>query len=143
MSFHGSVLVTRERGKFVNKIKEVFRAGKTVKIPDPDFEAIYEVYASNEEATRQLFTPSLIKLLKQLPEIVDAQVQLAFNNGKILIAAKDSKPFLNRFSIKMDTIHYRHFFADVVRECTLAINLIDEFDKVEQEQRPLRGHDSG
>ena len=105
LSFNGSVLITRERGKFINKIKEVFRAGETVKIPDTDFEAIYEVYATDVESTLQLFTPTLIKLLKQLPEIVDAQVQLAFDNGKILIAAKDTKPFLNRFSVKMDTIH--------------------------------------
>ena len=122
----GRILIAKDRGKIINKLSGIVRRGKRVEIPNAEFEEMYEVTADNPDETLSLLTPSVVALFVHLPEILDARhLSIGIEGNDILISASDTKPFIEGFSVQLDTLHYRHLFEDVVRECKIAANIID------------------
>ncbi len=72
-TFKGETYILRERGRFANWSRNIVdNDGKTleqVKLEDPRFESIFEVYSNDQVEARYLLTTSLMERLLDLMEI--------------------------------------------------------------------------
>lgn len=68
------------------------RFGETrVKLENPDFEKVFDVYSSDYMEARYLLTPSMMERLLQVERSFGGGISLCFRNSKVLIAIPDSK----------------------------------------------------
>lgn len=66
--------------------------GKTrVRLENPDFEKVFDVYSSDQVEARYLLTPSMMERLLQVERSFGGGISLCFRNSKVLIAIPDSK----------------------------------------------------
>ncbi|MEM8836704.1 MAG: DUF3137 domain-containing protein [Pseudomonadota bacterium] len=97
--FRGRTLVTNDQGLF-NSFR--FMGGNLgrVKLEDPVFEGIFEVYSTDQVEARYLLTPAFMERLVELSShFKRATVRVAFDAGDLLIAIDKRKPSFEIASI--------------------------------------------
>lgn len=62
-----------------------------VKLENPDFEKVFDVYSSDQVEARYLLTPSMMERLLQVEHSFGGGISLCFRNSKVLIAIPDDK----------------------------------------------------
>ena len=65
-----------------------------VKMENPDFEKVFDVFSTNQIEARYLITPSMVERMLKLDSNFKKGVTISFRNSTILVAIPDSK---NRF----------------------------------------------
>ena len=65
-----------------------------VKMENPDFEKVFDVFSTNQIEARYLITPSMMERMLKLDSNFKKGVTISFRNSMILVAIPDSK---NRF----------------------------------------------
>lgn len=65
-----------------------------VKMENPDFEKVFDVFSTNQIEARYLITPSMMERMLKLDSNFKKGVTISFRNSTILVAIPDSK---NRF----------------------------------------------
>lgn len=59
--------------------------GEKVKLEDPEFMDMFEIYAEDQVEARYILTPSLMERLKELAKRTKGKFYIAFNNNKITV----------------------------------------------------------
>ena len=65
-----------------------------VKMENPDFEKVFDVFSTNQIEARYLITPSMMERMLKLDSNFKKGITISFRNSTILVAIPDSK---NRF----------------------------------------------
>lgn len=85
-SFSGLTVVKTDFGKLGNWLKDKFSNLQNVKLEDPKFEKLLEVYSTDQIEARYLLTTSFMERIIMLKESFDgADLQCSFYNDKLLI----------------------------------------------------------
>lgn len=92
--FQGETLVRR------NSIIKIGMGGSRVKMENPEFEKVFDVFSSNQVEARYLITPSMMERMLKLDSIFKGGITISFRHSTILVAIPDSK---NRFEASIWT----------------------------------------
>jgi hypothetical protein len=91
-AFHGRTLVTRDAG-FFNR----FGGGgdmQRASLEDPKFEAIFEVYTTDQVESRFLLTPDLMQKLVDMEQVFHGgQLRCCFDGGEMLVTVEGGDLF--------------------------------------------------
>ena len=77
-----------------NSLFKVKMGASRVKMENPDFEKVFDVFSTNQIEARYLITPSMMERMLKLDSNFKKGVTISFRNSTILVAIPDSK---NRF----------------------------------------------
>lgn len=83
--FQGQTTVVR------NSLLKWNFSGSRVKLENPDFEKIFDVYSTNQVEARYLLSPSMMEQLVALDRGMNKSIKISFRNSSILIAIPESK----------------------------------------------------
>ena len=70
--------------------------GEAVKLEDPEFMKIYDVYSKDQVEARYILTPSLMERIKELAKRTKGEYHIAFYNNKITVANNSG---INNFEV--------------------------------------------
>ncbi|MEM8796064.1 MAG: DUF3137 domain-containing protein [Pseudomonadota bacterium] len=97
--FRGRTLITNDQGLF-NSFRFVGGNLGRVKLEDPVFEGVFEVYSTDQVEARYLLTPAFMERLVELSALFKhATVRVAFDAGDLLIAIDKREPSFEIASI--------------------------------------------
>ena len=77
-----------------NSLFKVKMGASRVKMENPDFEKVFDVFSTNQIEARYLITPSMMERMLKLDSNFKKGITISFRNSTILVAIPDSK---NRF----------------------------------------------
>lgn len=108
--FQGQTTVVR------NSLLKWNFSGSRVKLENPDFEKLFDVYSTNQIEARYLLSPSMMEQLVALDREMNKSIKISFRNSSILIAIPESKDHfeasiwksisnLNQLKSDFSTIH--------------------------------------
>lgn len=108
--FQGQTTVVR------NSLLKWNFSGSRVKLENPEFEKIFDVYSTNQIEARYLLSPSMMEQLVALDRGLNKSIKISFRNSSILIAIPESKDHfeasiwksisdLNQLKSDFSTIH--------------------------------------
>lgn len=85
--FTGTTLITRDHTKFGNFFAKFGKIGERIRLEDPEFERLFEVYGTDQVESRYLLTPLFMERIRHLGQRVGHDnLQLAFDRGRLLLA---------------------------------------------------------
>jgi len=120
-NFKGKTIIVQDHGKIGNWLKKKFKALENVKLEDPRFEKMFEVYSSDQIEARYLLTTSFMERLLALGSLLkSSNIEASFFNDKLLI--KFTTKGLKMFEPK--TPLYPEDFVDDCRKCLKEIALM-------------------
>lgn len=98
-----------------------------VKMENPDFEKVFDVFSTNQIEARYLITPSMMERMLKLDSNFKKGVTISFRNSTILVAIPDSKnrfeadvwSSLNNMSILKSDFAVLQSLLDIVDELNL------------------------
>ena len=115
-NFNGKTLVGRDSFIKISSHSKMHR----VKLEDPIFEKIFDVYGTDQVEARYLLTPSIMERLVQLNKKISSKITLSFENSMVNIAIPQKK---NNFEVPLfSTVLNKKRVED---EFILLINLIE------------------
>ncbi|MFC7048448.1 DUF3137 domain-containing protein [Emcibacter nanhaiensis] len=87
--FSGTTIIRKDRTAIGNFFDGAFASGERVKLEDPEFERLFEVYATDQVEARYLLTPTFMERIKQLAALVGTEnLQLAFDRGNLYLSIR-------------------------------------------------------
>lgn len=114
--FHGKTLVGRDSFIKFTSHSNMHR----VKLEDPAFEKIFDVYGTDQVEARYVLTPSIMERLVQLNHKISSKITLSFENSMVNIAIPQNK---NNFEAPLlSTVLNK---KRIEEEFILLINLIE------------------
>ena len=124
-SFGGKTVVKKDSGTvgnwFVNKSTSL----KKVKLEDPIFEKMFEVYSDDQVEVRYLLTVTFIERLKELVENFGGKsIQCCFYNNKLLMMIPIEKDLFETGSI-YEAEDFIDDSKSLLKELSLIFNIID------------------
>lgn len=91
-NFNGKTIVKKDAGKLLNWLGNKFSSLETVRLEDPEFEKIFEVYSSDQIEARYLLTTSFMERLLRLVEMLGGKgVTCSFYQSKLLMLIPTKK----------------------------------------------------
>jgi len=86
--FHGRTLVLKDRGLVGNMFKGMMTEGQRIKLEDPRFEKLFEVWGTDQIEARYLLTPTFMERIVELAKAIDSeQLEVCFLNNLLLVSA--------------------------------------------------------
>ena len=124
-SFSGKTVVKKDFGTvgnwFINKSTSL----KKVKLEDPIFEKMFEVYSDDQVEARYLLTVTFIERLKELVENFGGKsIQCCFYNNKLLMMIPIEKDLFETGSI-YEAEDFIDDSKSLLKELSLIFNIID------------------
>ena len=124
-SFSGKTVVKKDIGTvgnwFINKSTSL----KKVKLEDPNFEKMFEVYSDDQVEARYLLTVTFIERLKELVENFGGKsIQCCFYNNKLLMMIPIEKDLFETGSI-YEAEDFIDDSKNLLKELSLIFNIID------------------
>ena len=99
-------------------------AGDKVRLEDPDFDKLFNVYGEDQIEARYILTPSMMERLKSLRQRLGSNVYIVFSNNSIYIANNNGK---DRFEIGMLTsVSKRENVIGYYNDLAEQLGIIDE-----------------
>jgi hypothetical protein len=128
--FHGHTVVVAEKDSrsFGGLLGEAeTRRGKNIVLfPNPDFERIYTVYATDDQEAHYLITPKLMELILRARSRLSSDLRLAFVNDSLFVAVPSTQ---DRFEVGlMSRVTPSSVAGDLAAVVQLTEQLIDLFD---------------
>ncbi len=119
--FQGETTILR------NSFFKVKMGTSRVKMENPDFEKVFDVFSTNQIEARYLITPSMMERMLKLDSNFKKGVTISFRNSTILVAIPDSKnrfeadvwSSLNDMSILKSDFSVLQSLLDIVEELNL------------------------
>lgn len=119
--FQGETTILR------NSFFKVKMGASRVKMENPDFEKVFDVFSTNQIEARYLITPSMMERMLKLDSNFKKGVTISFRNSTILVAIPDSKnrfeadvwSSLNDMSILKSDFSVLQSLLDIVEELNL------------------------
>jgi len=132
--FTGTTLISRDHSKFGNFFAKFGKIGERIKLEDPEFERLFEVYGTDQVESRYLLTPLFMERIRHLGQRVGHDnLQLAFDRGRLLLAIKKNENSFeggNAFSDLTDLSRIQKSIEDL----TLIYDVVDNL-RLELETR--------
>ena len=124
-SFSGKTVIKKDIGTagnwFINKSTSL----KKVKLEDPNFEKMFEVYSDDQVEARYLLTVTFIERLKELVENFGGKsIQCCFYNNKLLMMIPIEKDLFETGSI-YEAEDFIDDSKSLLKELSLIFNIID------------------
>ncbi len=115
-NFTGKTLVKTDKGMFGNALGGMFGKLERVKLEDPKFEDIFEVYSSDQVEARYLLTTAFMERLLALRDIFKGTIQCEFSNDYLFITLATSRDLFEAGPIEkscLDTEDIHTFLAQM------------------------------
>lgn len=129
--FKGRTLVKKDHG-FMNWAVNGFSDLERVKLEDPEFEKMFEVFGSDQVEARYLLTTSFMERLKKLGGIFEADwVQCSFYDSRLLIMIPMEKDYFETASV----FEPATFIEEINRVLTEMKTLFDIVDTLKLNER--------
>ena len=133
-NFTGTTIITRDHTKFGNFFAKFGKIGERIRLEDPEFEKLFEVYGTDQVESRYLLTPGFMERIRHLSQMVGrGNLQLAFDKGRLLLAIKKSENSFEGGSVFSDLSDISHIEKNI-RELTLIYDVVDKL-RLELETR--------
>ncbi|MDO8837681.1 MAG: DUF3137 domain-containing protein [Parvibaculum sp.] len=113
--FSGRTILRADRG-VLNALGHAGVEGERVRLEDPRFEKLFEVFSSDQVEARYLLTPAFMERMAALAETTDAPLQAAFDGGDLLLAIDGRRGYFAQPSPWRDlgrNDHIRAFVDDI------------------------------
>ena len=124
-SFGGKTVVKKESGTVGNWFIKKSTSLKKVKLEDPIFEKMFEVYSDDQVEARYLLTVTFIERLKELVEnFGEKSIQCCFYNNKLLMMIPIEKDLFETGSI-YEAEDFIDDSKSLLKELSLIFNIID------------------
>lgn len=98
--FNGKTMVNRDGGiiknSIIRAIMSAFGAYSRVRLEDPVFEKMFEIYATNQIEARYLLTTSFMERLLSLGEIYHGKVTASFYHRRLLLMIERRKGWFDK-----------------------------------------------
>jgi len=90
--FKGRTLALKDAGSVGNFFKNLKVPGESIRLEDPRFERIFEVWGSDQIEARYLLTPTFMERIVELAQSIDSKrIEFCFVNNLLLISAHIKK----------------------------------------------------
>jgi hypothetical protein len=123
--FSGKTVVKQDRGSVGNWFEGKFSSLENVRLEDPKFEEIFEVYSTDQIEARYLLTVSFMERLLELADIFDnAEIQLCFENNNLLMVVPLKKPIFEPGPIT-DPENFVDDAQSLLKEMHLICQIVD------------------
>jgi hypothetical protein len=86
----GRIVIRRDAGWLFNKLSDLFSSDERVRLEDPRFEEVFEVFAKDQVEARYLLTPLFMERLMALNERFGGGLALAFAGQEVWIALRQA-----------------------------------------------------
>ena len=124
-SFGGKTVVKKDSGTVGNWFIKKSTSLKKVKLEDPIFEKMFEVYSDDQVEARYLLTVTFIERLKELVENFGGKsIQCCFYNNKLLMMIPIEKDMFEPGSI-YEAEDFIDDSKSLLKELSLIFNIID------------------
>jgi len=124
-SFGGKTVVKKDIGTVGNWFIKKSTSLKKVKLEDPIFEKMFEVYSDDQVEARYLLTVTFIERLKELVENFGGKsIQCCFYNNKLLMMIPIEKDLFETGSI-YEAEDFIDDSKSLLKELSLIFNIID------------------
>mgnify|MGYP000008496347 FL=1 len=124
-SFGGKTVVKKDSGTVGNWFIKKSTSLKKVKLEDPIFEKMFEVYSDDQVEARYLLTVTFIERLKELVENFGGKsIQCCFYNNKLLMMIPIEKDLFETGSI-YEAEDFIDDSKSLLKELSLIFNIID------------------
>ncbi|RTR38209.1 DUF3137 domain-containing protein [Shewanella canadensis] len=122
--FNGHTVVVRSRGSLMNFLSDSFKRLSRVKLEDPRFEKLFDVFSSDQVEARYLLTVSFMERLQELADCFSGQFQCAFYEDKLLIMLASRE---NRFELGsiFNGATFEYEFSQINREMRQLFAMIE------------------
>ncbi|WP_394147979.1 DUF3137 domain-containing protein [Shewanella atlantica] len=123
-SFSGHTVVVRNRGSLINFLSDSFKRLSRVKLEDPRFEKLFDVFSSDQVEARYLLTVAFMERLQELANCFSGQFQCAFYEDKLLIMLASRE---NRFELGsiFNGATFEYEFSQINREMKQLFAMIE------------------
>jgi len=115
--FRGRTVVVSDKGALFNWFEGFAAPGERVRLEDPRFESVFEVYSSDQVEARYLLTPSFMeRLLALARRHGESRLRVAFESDRLLLALDrrvDSFEAGGMFESAADPARVRSLIADL------------------------------
>ncbi|PCI47776.1 MAG: hypothetical protein COB49_06725 [Alphaproteobacteria bacterium] len=125
-NFTGTTIITRDHTRLGNFFAKFGKIGERIKLEDPQFEKLFEVYGTDQVESRYLLTPAFMERIRDLNAVVGSgNLQLAFDRGRLLLALKKDG----------NSFEGGHIFSDLtditriektIKELMVIYNIVDK-----------------
>ena len=124
-SFSGKTVVKKDSGTMGNWFIKKSTSLKKVKLEDPNFEKMFEVYSDDQVEARYLLTVTFIERLKELVENFGGKsIQCCFYNNKLLMMIPIEKDMFEPGSI-YEAEDFIDDSKSLLKELSLIFSIID------------------
>ena len=124
-SFGGKTIVKKDSGTVGNWFIKKSTSLKKVKLEDPNFEKMFEVYSDDQVEARYLLTVTFIERLKELVENFGGKsIQCCFYNNKLLMMIPIEKDMFEPGSI-YEAEDFIDDSKSLLKELSLIFSIID------------------
>ena len=124
--FNGKTVVRKDSGIIGNWVKKTFSSLKNVKLEDPNFEKMFEVYSDDQIEARYLLTVTFMERLKELAETFGGKsIQCCFYNKELFIMIPIKKNMFEPGSI-FEPEDFIDDSKSLLKELNLIFNIIDQ-----------------
>ncbi len=124
--FKGTTIITKDHTKFGNFFAKFGKIGERIKLEDPEFESLFEVYGTDQVESRYLLTPAFMERARDLSEAVGPRnLQLAFDKGRLLLAIKKGDNSFEGGSAFSDLTDITRI-EKTIKELTLIYDVVDK-----------------
>lgn len=83
--FAARTILTSDGGVIGNFFGGIGKSSERVRLEDPRFEKLFEVFSDDQVEARYLLTPTFMERVSQLADTVGGQLQLAFDGDRLLM----------------------------------------------------------
>lgn len=130
-NFRGHTVVVPDRdGRVLGGLlgeAETRRGKEIVRLENPDFEAMYATYSTDDQEARYLITPKLMELIIAAQALLGAELRLCFRLNRLFVAVPQKK---DRFEVTLfgAPVSPENALGDFVDVVNLAERLVDTLD---------------
>ncbi|MEZ9593421.1 DUF3137 domain-containing protein [Shewanella sp. 10N.261.52.F9] len=122
--FRGHTVVVKTRGSLVNFLSDSFKGLERVRLEDPVFEKLFDVFSTDQIEARYLLTVSFMQRLQALSASFGNKIQCAFYRNQLLIMLGSKGDRFEMASIfKPATFQYE--FSQINKEMKQLFAIVD------------------
>lgn len=123
--FKGKTIVKRDRGRLGNWLKNRVSGTENVKLEDPHFESMFEVYSDDQIEARYLLTTAFMEMLVKLSEFYGGTgVECSFYNNKLFIMIPVKKDLFEPGSV-YETEDFIDDSKNLLKEMNMIFQIIE------------------
>ena len=123
--FTGKTVVRKDRGVIGNWFRKTFSSLKNVKLEDPNFEKMFEIYSDDQVEARYLLTVTFMERLNELAEIFGGKsIQCCFFKSELFIMIPLKKDMFEPGSI-FEPEDFVDDSKSLLKELNLIFSIVD------------------